>query len=1193
MLNQLTQTTGNSGTGNHVVEGVWPGRDPRARQPGLGRHHATAQINNSPSRKYYRSDINLNLACWNVRTLLDIDTENRPERRTALVASELEKYNVDLVALSETRFSDEGQLAEMSPGYTFFWKGKPAGEDRVGGVGLAIRTSLANCFSELPYGITDRIMKSRLPLQGDRYLSFVCVYAPTMSHTDEEIQSFYLDLRNILYAIPKEDKLIVAGDFNARVGQDCGTWPVLGRHGIGKMNSNGLHLLELCTELNLSVGNTLFRQKNKYKGTWMHPRSQEWHMLDYILTRKPDIQDLHTVKVMRGAECWTDHRLVRAKLSLRIKKCIRKSIVSVPKRINVEKLKSPKSENLFVEAINNLEPLDNKNMWTDFKVKVFDAATVTLGFRSIKHSDWFDENNAEIKVLLDVKSEALKRTLLPNLSTRAKSDAVHTFKNTKSDVQKQLRLMKNNWWANKAREAQAAFAARKMKLFHKLINEMHGPRKVSFSPLKSADGNTILREPNEIRERWREHYSELLNRNPIVVEEILDLLEQAPVKVNLDLTPTLTEILKALNKLANGKAPGMDGIAVEILKHGGERMHEMLLQLISFVWSTEAPQDWKDAILVNIFKKGVTSECGNFRGISLLASLGKLLERILLDRLVDEITPNILPESQCGFRAHRGTVDMIFSVRQLQEKCIEQNLDLYHCFIDLTKAFDTVNRKILWQILAKLGCPPRFIHLLRSLHDGMKARVNFGGELSEPISVENGVKQGSIAAPTLFAIFFAVVFLIAFKDNDLGVYIRYRSTGKLFNLHRLTAKTKVFFQIIRDLLYADDCDLVTHTEADMQNLLNVFAATCKSFGLEINLKKTVVMFQPAPGKSYTEPSIFIENTKLKVVDDFDYLGSTLTRDGSLDNEVYHRIQKAAESFGNLEDRVWSPHDLTHETKLAVYESCVISSLLYACETWTPYRRHFKHLERFHQRCLRHVLHINWQQHVPDTEVLELAKMSSIEALIIKHQLRWAGHLVRLDDSRIPKQLFYSELCLGKRKRCKPKMRFKDSIKLGLQKCSIPIATWEESACNRSTWRKLIFDGIKYFECKRVERASLKHSIRKGEAVVPNQECVNLIWKCEHCGRLCLSRAGLISHQRSHRPKGTHRYVLNNDTQCNICHKVCKSAPGLKRHMRIHGNPGSPAHNNTNTSNKLSCVFCNFNAKSLAGLKSHLRAHYRA
>ena len=101
---------------------------------------------------------------------------------------------------------------------------------------------------------------------------------------------------------------------------------------------------------------------------------------------------------------------------------------------------------------------------------------------------------------------------------------------------------------------------------------------------------------------------------------------------------------------------------------------------------SEVPQDWRDAILVSLYKKGLKSDCSNFRGKSLLSIVGKLFSRILLNRLVRTIVNGILPESQCGFRASRGTVDMIFNARQFQEKCKEQNLPLYQCFIDLSKA---------------------------------------------------------------------------------------------------------------------------------------------------------------------------------------------------------------------------------------------------------------------------------------------------------------------------------------------------------------------------------------------------------------------------------------------------------------------------------------------------------------------------
>ena len=85
-------------------------------------------------------------------------------------------------------------------------------------------------------------------------------------------------------------------------------------------------------------------------------------------------------------------------------------------------------------------------------------------------------------------------------------------------------------------------------------------------------------------------------------------------------------------------------------------------------------------------------------------------------------------------------MDMIFSARHLQEKCIEQHVPLYQVFVDLTKAFDTVNRDALWKILGKLGCPPTFVNMFKELHRTTKVRVTFNGSLSDEITIDNGVK---------------------------------------------------------------------------------------------------------------------------------------------------------------------------------------------------------------------------------------------------------------------------------------------------------------------------------------------------------------------------------------------------------------------------------------------------------------------
>ena len=223
-------------------------------------------------------------------------------------------------------------------------------------------------------------------------------------------------------------------------------------------------------------------------------------------------------------------------------------------------------------------------------------------------------------------------------------------------------------------------------------------------------------------------------------------------------------------------------------------MAEKLTELFHCMWRKEAiPQEFKDASIIHLYKrKGNPQVCDNHRGISLLSIAGKILAKILLNRLnVHLDQTGLIPESQCGFRKDRGTIDMIFTARQLQEKCQEQNVDLYMTFVDLTKAFDTVSRDGLWKIMAKFGCPPRFIAMVRQFHDGMQARVQNDGEFSEPFEVTNGVKQGCVLAPTLFSMMFSAMLMDAFQDSDTGFPIRYRFDGKIFNLRRLQAKTKV------------------------------------------------------------------------------------------------------------------------------------------------------------------------------------------------------------------------------------------------------------------------------------------------------------------------------------------------------------------------------------------------------------------
>ena len=273
---------------------------------------------------------------------------------------------------------------------------------------------------------------------------------------------------------------------------------------------------------------------------------------------------------------------------------------------------------------------------------------------------------------------------------------------------------------------------------------------------------------------------------------------------------------------------------------------------------------------------------------------GKILTRILLNRLSLHLADNVLPESKCGFRAHRSTIDMIFVARQVQEKCREHNLDMYMVFVDLTKAFDTISRDGLWQILRKIGCPDLFVDIIRSFHEGMVARVQDEGQTSEPFWVTNGTKHGCVMAPLIFTLVFSAMLNDAFHDNDLGALIRFRTDGHIFNLQRLNSKTRTSKVLIRDLLFGDDCALIAHTVDNIQ----AFARSARRFGLTISLKKTEVIYQPKPGADYTAPTITIDNNPLKVTDKFTYLGSTISQNALIKTRYRHGLAKRAGRSAN-------------------------------------------------------------------------------------------------------------------------------------------------------------------------------------------------------------------------------------------------------------------------------------------------------
>ena len=215
--------------------------------------------------------------------------------------------------------------------------------------------------------------------------------------------------------------------------------------------------------------------------------------------------------------------------------------------------------------------------------------------------------------------------------------------------------------------------------------------------------------------------------------------------------------------------------------------------------------------------KGEKSDCYNYRGITLLSIAGKVLARVLLNRLVPTIAEEKLPECQCGYRADRHGA----RPTSTPEKCQEQNKGLYGTLVDFTKAIDSVSRTRLWLILKRLGCPSNLLEIVIQLHEIQHSQIRLNGALLDHFPITNGVKQGCVLVPTLFSKMLKEA--TDDLDDEDGVHVGYRMDGTL-QTTAPPSQHQDAGRLTRNLLIADDVALVAHTEQALKRVTSSIEA---------------------------------------------------------------------------------------------------------------------------------------------------------------------------------------------------------------------------------------------------------------------------------------------------------------------------------------------------------------------------------
>ena len=436
-----------------------------------------------------------------------------------------------------------------------------------------------------------------------------------------------------------------------------------------------------------------------------------------------------------------------------------------------------------------------------------------------------------------------------------------------------------------------------------------------------------------------------------------------------DLEPlTRGEILRAIKWLKNHKAAGIDNISAELIKYGGQTLHERMIALLMDIWENETmPIDWEEGMLVILHKKGDRTICKNFRGICILPIGYKILVSIIYQRL-KLYCENVIGDYQAGFRSSRATTDQIFVLRQALEKYWEFNKTSYHLFVDFKQAYDSVHWPSLWNILNFFHVPVKLINLTQMCYSNTRCRIKIGGECTDPFSIQGGLKQGCALSTLLFNLVLEWVM-------------------------RHTPPTRSPILIgnatLDRLAYADDVDLCGEELPYIEDTYMEFKIVAERTGLEVSIPKTKIM-EVARVPSIIGDQQFGGST-LEAVAAFKYLGSTVTSSNLIDEEIRIRIAAGSRCSWAL-DATFKSRMLSKPTKTQTYTTIIRPIVIYGCETWRLTKELERRLNVFERGILRRIWGPVWDEEEGEWrrchnhELMTLSGVPQITNIIRSHRL---------------------------------------------------------------------------------------------------------------------------------------------------------------------------------------------------------------
>ena len=571
----------------------------------------------------------------------------------------------------------------------------------------------------------------------------------------------------------------------------------------------------------------------------------------------------------------------------------------------------------FNDFHDNIDALNDKI--TDF---ILNAAKQSIPIYSPKHKKGNPWWNNDCKNAIKTKRKAIQNYLKLKKQAASQLTISNTFKAMKAAkllANRTIAKAKKQYWEKTTKENNTDL--RTMWDRVKKIKNIYNPPQ---STLITPQGQN-LNSPKEITEGFASYFAKNSHFSSLTQEQLTQRLAEestmdlSPPKTN-DQPITFFELVTALRKIKKLKtAPGIDKITPQLLKHLPPTFLKILHQFFNLCWSQGyMPDVWKQSIIVPICKPGKPrKQMTSYRPVSLTSHLGKFYERIITERLVYFTDKHhLIPLAQAGFRKKRSTTDHLVKLNEHIKQARFKRRIMLSCFLDITKAFDTVWHAKLLSRLKSWGIPTNLYKSIFSFLSHRTISVKYLNSFSSHKSVNMGVPQGSVIAPLLFSLSISDIL----KGVDKNAHV---------------------------VIFADDVAIWTHTNVRRSKISKFFNKTFRFFQKQVNTivtNLTRLGFTPSPGKSTYVPFIptpfmnplkevplVINNQNLLPAKSVKYLGVYFQSNGSWATHVKHAITKARRATNLIKTVSKENWGNDRSSLVALTTSLVRSRLMYGSQ----------------------------------------------------------------------------------------------------------------------------------------------------------------------------------------------------------------------------------------------------------------------